>query len=327
MRVIHVTEQGAELRLQGQTLQVWREGQRLAIARLPLLERLVLHGAVHFTPALLARLLAEGIDCVFLTQSGRFRARLETLDSAAAELRVAQARAAADPHVRLAACRAIARNRILSQARVLRALRLPAAQELEAMAVRAQEVSSEAEAQGTEGFAARIYFAAVRAALPSGFASWTRRRRPPPDGLNALLSYGYAILQSRVHTAVALVGADPWIGFLHQLGRPRPAFVLDMMEEFRAPVVDFTCWRLVGAWGPEGWWSETPEGARLGDEARRELIARVEARLAARVLHRPTNTRVTMERAIELQIRSFAAGLKGHWGRYQPLKPLASGRR
>lgn len=322
MRVLHITHQGAEIRLTGQTLTVFHEGRRLLQARLPLLRTIVLHGAVHVSPAAWARILAEGIDCVYLTQRGRFRGRLETLSSTAAQLRVLQAQRAAHPASRLAAARAIARNSIISRWRILRAFRARAARPLSWLLTRCQEAATLAELQGLEGYATRLYFHSLRTGLPAALARWTRQRRPPPDGLNALLSYGYAILQSRVHAAVAVVGMDPFLGFLHELGRPRPAFVLDMMEEFRAPVVDFTCWRLISTWGPDGWWEPTPQGARLSEEARRQLITRIEERLAAATLHAPTNTRVTLERAIELQTRAFAAGLRGDWRRYQPLKPV-----
>lgn len=320
MRVLHITHQGAEVRLSGQTLGVWHEGKRLLQARLPLLRSIVLHGAVHASPAAWARILAEGIDCVYLTQGGRFHGRLETLSSTAAQLRVLQAQRAAHPASRLTAARAVVRNAILSRWRILRAFHAQPARPLDWLLAGHQEAGNLAELQGLEGYATRLYFHSLRTVLPTALARWRRQRRPPPDGLNALLSYGYAILQSRVHAAVAVVGMDPFIGFLHELGRPRPAFVLDMMEEFRAPVVDFTCFRLISAWGPDGWWEATPGGARLSDDARRQLITRIEERLAATTVHAGTNTRVTLERAIELQVRAFASGLRGDWSRYRPLK-------
>jgi CRISPR-associated protein Cas1 len=145
--------------------------------------------------------------------------------------------------------------------------------------------------------------------------------------LNALLGYGYAILQSRVHAVVGTVGLDPYLGFLHQLGRSRPAFVLDMLEEFRAPIVDFTCVHLVRRWGNEGWWETTEEGARLAEEAKRELIASLEQRLARHTVHAPTRSRVTWTRAIELQVRGLAAALTRGVDRYRPVRPARLTRR
>lgn len=324
MGVLHVVHQGAELRLSGETIGVWLDGQRLSVTKVPLLEAIVLHGRVHLTAAVVARLMSEGIDCTYLSARGRFVGRLESLASPAARLRALQALAFAHPQHRLRAARAIARHKVLSEWRVLRALRCHPPLAIEWLMERLTAAESVPEVRGIEGYATRRYFSALRERLPEPFHRWTRQRRPAPDGLNALLGYGYAILQSRVHAAVAAVGLDPWLGFLHHVGRPRPGFVLDMMEEFRAPVVDYTCWRLVQELEPDPWWETTSEGARLNEVARRTLIERIERRLASQTLHGPTKTRVTLERAIELQVRGFAAVLSAGKRAYRPLREVPS---
>jgi CRISPR-associated protein Cas1 len=320
MEVLHVLHQGAELRLSGETIGVWLKGDCLSVARVPLLEAIVLHGRVHLTAPVVSRLLAEGIDCAYVSTSGRFLGRLESLGSPAARLRALQALAFVRPQLRLSAARAIARHKIISEWRVLRALRCQTSLELDWLLERLRSAGSVPEVRGVEGYATRRYFSALRGRLPESHQRWTRQRHPAPDGLNALLGYGYAILQSRVHAAVAVVGLDPWLGFLHQVGRPRPGFVLDMMEEFRAPIVDYTCWRLLQGLGASGWWEPTPQGARLGDQAKRTLIEAIERRLASQTAHGPTKTRTTLEGAIELQVRGFAAVLSGGRRAYRPLR-------
>lgn len=324
MGVLHVVHQGAELRLSGETIGVWVDGARASVARVPLLETVVLHGRVHLTAPVVARLLSEGIDCAYLTTRGRFLGRLESLASPAARLRALQALAFVQPQLRVRAARAIARHKVLSEWRVLRALRCRPPLAIEWLMERLSAAESVPEIRGIEGYATRRYFSALRERLPESFHHWTRQRRPAPDGLNALLGYGYAVLQSRVHAAVGAVGFDPWLGFLHHVGRPRPGFVLDMMEEFRAPVIDYTCWRLVHELGPQPWWEATPEGALLSDDAKRTLIERIERRLASQTFHGPTKTRVTLERAIELQVRGFAAVLSAGRRAYRPLREVPS---
>lgn len=317
MSVLHVTRQGAELRLRGELIEAWEHDQRIQIAQLPLLEGLALHGGVHLTTPLIGRLLARGIDCVFLTQDGRFKGRLESLGSTAALLRSTQARAAASEAFTREAARAIVRHKLITQARVLRALRCDQRRPLDAQLARLREAENLAEIRGLEGFGSRQYFGALRR-IAGG--TWTRERRPAPDGINALLSYGYAILESRVFAAVATVGLDPYIGFLHEPGRPRPAFVLDMMEEFRAPLVDFTVFRLFHALEASGssWWTVEDGGARLSDAARTALIRTIETRLTRSVRHRPSRSRTPFQRVLELQVRGFAGLLSGRTRRYRP---------
>ena len=65
-----------------------------------------------------------------------------------------------------------------------------------------------------------------------------RSRRPPKDPVNALLSYGYAVLTAQIHKATIIAGLEPYAGFLHTDRSGKVSFVLDLIEIFRQPVVD-----------------------------------------------------------------------------------------
>jgi CRISPR-associated protein Cas1 len=321
--IVHVQQQGAELRVSRNLLIVHLpEGDRV-VAHVPLVEAIVLHGGVHLSAAAVGRLLREGIDCVFLTRSGRYKGRLEARPSTAARRRALQAAGTASAAFRLAAARAIVRNKVRSQARVGRALLkergLRLAAELGELAASLPSYSRLVEVQGLEGYASRRYFAALKEVLSADHARWTRGNRPAEDGLNALLNYGYAILESKVEASVLSVGLDPFLGFLHQLGRPRPAFVLDMMEEFRPLIVDFSCWRLLPRLGPEPEWFSRHGDRRLSEDSRRALIQALERRLASLTFHAPSRSRVSLRRTIDLQVLQFAAALEN---RSRTLRPV-----
>lgn len=66
------------------------------------------------------------------------------------------------------------------------------------------------------------------------FAGGNRNAHHP---FNAVLNYGYGVLESRVRIAVAETGLDPTIGYLHVNTSGRAALVYDFMEPFR-PRVD-----------------------------------------------------------------------------------------
>ena len=72
----------------------------------------------------------------------------------------------------------------------------------------------------------------------SAFAFTTRSRRPPRDPVNALLSFGYTILGTEIAGALAAESLDPQIGYLHELDYGRPSLALDILEEFRQPLID-----------------------------------------------------------------------------------------
>src|SRR5581483_5637444 len=60
-----------------------------------------------------------------------------------------------------------------------------------------------------------------------------QRNMNAADEVNALLNYGYSILESEVRKALNAVGLDPTIGYLHEVTQARTALVYDIQELFR----------------------------------------------------------------------------------------------
>ena len=108
----------------------------------------------------------------------------------------------------------------------------------------AGRASSLASLLGIEGTAARLYFESYGLMLRPpddadrfAFDFDGRNRRPPRDPINALLSFGYALLVRDMSVTLTAVGFDPLMGFYHQPRYGRPALALDVMEEFRPLIV------------------------------------------------------------------------------------------
>jgi len=53
------------------------------------------------------------------------------------------------------------------------------------------------------------------------------------DEINALLNYGYAILESEIRKSINAIGLDYSIGFLHEINQSRTPLVYDIQELFR----------------------------------------------------------------------------------------------
>ncbi len=93
---------------------------------------------------------------------------------------------------------------------------------------------------GIEGKAANLYWHTLLELklLPDDFFS--REGRNAQSITNKALNYGYAILLGYVWSAIDNTGLEVYAGFLH-VDRPgKPSLVLDLMEEYRAWVVDRT---------------------------------------------------------------------------------------
>ncbi len=92
---------------------------------------------------------------------------------------------------------------------------------------------------GFEGAGAREYFSAFGECLNNTeFIFAGRSRRPPGNPVNAMLSFGYQVLWNHLLTLIELQGLDPYYPCLHQGSERHAALASDLIEEFRAPIVD-----------------------------------------------------------------------------------------
>lgn len=105
--------------------------------------------------------------------------------------------------------------------------------------------SKRRELMGIEGKSAAIYFQAYGNSFPNKFKTFQRTRRPPRDPVNSLLSLGYTVLQGHVTTAVASAGLELYGGFLHSDRSGKPSLALDLLEEFRQPIIDRLVARII----------------------------------------------------------------------------------
>ena len=65
-----------------------------------------------------------------------------------------------------------------------------------------------------------------------------RNRRPPRDPINVIISLGYTFLTKEICSALESESFEPYLGFLHGIRYGRKSLALDIVEEFRQPVID-----------------------------------------------------------------------------------------
>lgn len=177
---------------------------------------------------------------------------------------------------------------------------------------------------GIEGAAAQLYFSHFPLMLKGHGLTfdWNHRnRRPPKDPVNALLSLGYAILAKQFTVTALAVGLDPYLGFLHQPKYGKPALALDIMEEFRALIVDSTVITTMNT----GEISDTHFISRNGAVSltapgRMIFINALERRLNTEVTHPVYGYKVSYRRAFEIQARILSKALIGEIPTYKPFQ-------
>lgn len=248
LNTLYVQTPGTSLHLDGDTVRVHhpeQPGRRiLPLARI---DHVVLFGGVNITSDLLLRCADDRRTVSWLTEYGRFRARVNGPTAGNPLLRKAQHEAHLTRRLPIAQ-RMIAGKIHNCRQLLLRAARdttgddrqaLRAAAERHANALTAASQAGDIDSLlGVEGTTARDYFGVFHLLSKRVDKPFTRTRRPPTDQLNCLLSFLYGMLRVSVHGALEQVGLDPYIGYLHGVRPGKPALALDLMEEFRPLLAD-----------------------------------------------------------------------------------------
>ena len=91
---------------------------------------------------------------------------------------------------------------------------------------------------GFEGSAANAYWQALAKAIDYKFGFIGRVTQGATDIVNSALNYGYAILYSKILKSIASAGLSPHVSYLHALDEQKPTLAFDLIEEFRAFIVD-----------------------------------------------------------------------------------------
>lgn len=169
---------------------------------------------------------------------------------------------------------------------------------------------------GLEGQAAKAYWAGVSQLIEKQAEFTHRAHRGAGDFVNSLLNYGYGVLYSQVWGAIQNAGLEPFAGYLHTDRPGKPSLVLDLTEEFRAPVVDRTviaALRLGQLRAPE-----ERNGKGLNADTRAILVDRLLRRLESR--ERWKGAEYQVRSIIQMQARQVASFLTGRVARYQPFR-------
>jgi len=346
MSTIYVVEAGARLEKEHGRLLVTLNDEVLLRAPLGRVSRVVLVGRAGATTAALHALLEAGIPLLLVSRGGKLLGQLAPPRPGNLALRRAQFGRDADVDF----CFRLAQRIVVGKLRNQRVLAarlgrrgggpagivavdagLPGVDAgpprvvpaLAAAMAQAEAAAGLDALRGVEGHAARVYFAALRAAFDPAWGFVDRNRRPPRDPINALLSLGYSLLTQNMMTALEVVGLDPYLGYFHAEADGRPALALDLVEEFRAPVVDsLALWAVKqrvlapGDFAPD----EATGGVGLTDAGLKVYLRLFSEKLESAVLVRELGRRLSYRKLFEVQARRLAGVISGAAAEYRPFR-------
>jgi len=328
LNTLFVTTQGAYLAKEGETVVVRIE--REVRLRLPIhtIGGIVCFGNITCSPFLMGFCAERDVAISFLTEYGRFLARVHGPVSGNVLLRREQYRRADDMDVsaqmaksvltgKLANCRTVLQRALRDHSAKLNADKVSDASKRIGHSL--EHIQSDLPLnvlRGVEGEAAHTYFSAFDHLIISqkeDFVFRERNRRPPLDRVNCLLSFLYTLVLHDVRSALESVGLDPAVGFLHRDRPGRPGLALDLMEEFRPFLADRLTLSLINLnQVQKKGFKEMESGAVLmDDETRKTVLVAYQKRKQDEIFHPFLEEKVTIGLLFHMQALLLARCLRG----------------
>ena len=335
LNTLFVTTQGAYLNKDGESVVVTVEHEVRLRVPIHTLGGIICFGNVLCSPFLLGHCAKHAVAVSFLTEQGRFLARVHGQVSGNVLLRREQYRRADDPDCSLMMAQHVVGAKVANARGLLqRFLRdhgarddagtvLAAVTRLGRILAEIKNSKDVDEVRGREGDAGREYFGVfdqLITAQKEHFQFRERSRRPPLDNVNALLSFTYMLLVHDCIGALESVGLDPQVGFLHRDRSGRPSLALDLIEELRPCIADRLVLSLINLKQVQGkGFKRTESGAvEMTDDTRKELLMAYQKRKQEEVQHPFLNERMPIGLLFHSQALLLARHLRGDSDAYPP---------
>lgn len=162
------------------------------------------------------------------------------------------------------------------------------------------------ELMGLEGNCRQLYYDGFAEIVP-GYQWGGRRKRPPANELNALVSFGNALCYTVCLDAIYNSQLNPTVSFLHEPGYRRYSLALDISEVFKPLLVDRLIFRMCNKreLGTADF-DLLDDACFLSPRGRKKFVAAWEERLRASIDHRKLGRRVSYRRLIRLECYKIA---------------------
>jgi CRISP-associated protein Cas1 len=335
LNTLYITTQGAYLAKEGETILVSVDGEKRLQVPVHTIGGVICFGRVTCSPFLMGFCAENNVGLSFLTENGRFLARVQGPVSGNVLLRREQYRRADAPEFSAAMAKFFIIAKIANSRTILqRALRdhgdkiaqpdvEQAVASLAKSLRRLETVDSLDVIRGIEGETAMRYFSIFDHLITSHKNEFNfngRNRRPPLDNVNCLLSFLYTLLMHDIRSALEGVGLDPAVGFLHRDRPGRPGLALDMMEEFRPFLADRLALSLInlGQVNAKGFRKSETGGVTMDDPTRKEVIVTYQKRKQEEISHPFLGEKVAIGILFHVQALLLARYLRGDLDGYPP---------
>lgn len=325
MRALYLQRQGSHLRKDGNHFIISFAGEDLLDVPINKLKQIFVLGQCQLTTAAIRTCMNRDISLIYMTKHGRYVGHMLDGEKQNILLQQAQFSKVTDAAASLIIAKAIVSAKIKNSRTLLmrnkkglsqgsNTLRLAAIDKLQKYEKQAQRAQSLDELRGFEGVSAQVYYQSYGKLFQHGFALHTRKRRPPPDPINSLLSFGYSLLFGNIHALIIANDLHPYLAHLHSIANGHAALVSDLIEEFRAPIIDGLVLYLINKKVIRQEHFDMPKTTEqpcfLTEEGRKTYIHHFEKRMQRAMKHPTTGYQVDWRRCINLQVQAYASWVR-----------------
>jgi CRISPR-associated protein Cas1 len=332
---LYVTSPDRYLSLDGENVVIFDNDNE--IGRLPLhnLEGIVTFGYTGASPALMGACSKRNISLCFMTQSGRFLARITGELRGNVTLRKEQYRLSDNDFESTKVAKNFIIGKIFNSRWVIEratrdyAIRLDTkklkqkSQFLQNSIMQINSCENSEQLRGVEGEAASIYFSVFDDLIlqqKENFSFKTRNKRPPLDNVNAMLSFAYTLLANTCAAALETVGLDPYVGFLHKDRPGRVSLALDLMEELRSVFADRFVLSLINKRiiNSAGFTQKENGAVIMDDDTRKVFLSNWQAKKQEKITHPFLEEKIEWGMVPHAQAMLLARFIRGDLNEYPP---------
>jgi CRISPR-associated protein Cas1 len=252
MSCLYITENGSKVSTRGGHFIVECQDGSERLVPKETLESMVIFGNVYLTVPCIKECMERGISVSMFSTKGKYFGRIESTSHINAKRLKHQVYLSDKEEKRVQFSKKIIMNKIHNQrvllSRYARSSEKDIDEYIRAMKIHEKKISqcdSIEQIMGYEGNAARQYFKALSEMVKDDFKFSGRNKRPPKDAFNSMISLGYTILMYEIMGEIENRGISPYIGFMHKDIERHPTLASDLLEEWRAVIVDATVMSLI----------------------------------------------------------------------------------
>lgn len=292
-------------------------------------DQIMVFGNAQITTQAMQFSLKKRIPIFLLSNKGYYYGVIDSFDTESVTLHRQQFLHADNPQFCLQHAIAILQGKLANSRLILQRINrhhtnpalAAAAMQIDQLIPQLQQATHLDQLRGYEGIAARTYFQAFVATLDPDWLFKKRNKNPPLDPVNAMLSYGYTLLFYNVYTFLRARGLNPHVGYLHPMRQGHPALVSDMMEEFRALIVDSVVFNIAlnHKLQADDFIIQENKACLLTPKARKYFIQQLENKFNAQLRHPVSGLRLDYRRCIEHQTNHLAAVIRQTTPSYQAM--------